>query len=339
MNPTSLLSDIRLKRGAALVMNDGEACVQHLGQEILLDHAGSRVLRKLSPYLDKGHDSATLAAYTGETVAAVEALARALEHTGVMTLHDTRAAPADGGMSGLEFHAYHRRYAQHWLQPVYAHPFWAKVVEGRATRAQVLGFAFEKYHYIEAAHEHMGVAAANARPELMPHLARHFIEEYRHGDIYRRGLQSLFDDAAILAAPPLPTTRALVNFLSETAAVDSFGYYAANEVLQMTENSDGGDDDGAVDAFYAGMRRHYPESAKLIEAFVIHTKLDQNLGHDGVFEQMCRDMPRLAAAEVASVMNRARGVVERLLAFMDGIDRWYEAFPQVPRRPYALGAG
>ena len=59
------------------------------------------------------------------------------------------------------------------------------------------------------------IAAANATPEMMPHLARHFIEEYNHGDIYRKGLRSLFPDDVVLRAQPLPSTRALVNFLSE----------------------------------------------------------------------------------------------------------------------------
>ena len=57
----------------------------------------------------------------------------------------------------------------------------------------------------------MAIAAANATPEMMPHLARHFIEEYVHGDIYRSGLRSLFRDEVILASQPLPSTRALVN--------------------------------------------------------------------------------------------------------------------------------
>jgi len=39
--------------------------------------------------------------------------------------------------------------ATYWLTAVYEHPLWEKITSGRATRAQVLGFAFEKYHYIE----------------------------------------------------------------------------------------------------------------------------------------------------------------------------------------------
>ncbi len=333
---TLQLQDIRLKRDARISATDGEGVVTHLGYEYRLDHAGSRVLRKMQPWLTGGYDSATIAANIGEPVPVVEQLALSLHKTGVLALrHPDEQAPL---MSGEEFYRYHRKYAEYWLQPVYAHPFWMKVVEGRATRAQVIGFAFEKYHYIEGAHEHMGIAAANARPEMMKHLARHFIEEYRHGDIYRRGLQSLFADDVVLEAPPLPTTRALVNFLSEAAATDSFGYYAANEFLQMTENSDGSDADNAVNDFYDAMRRHYPYTEKLIESFIIHTKLDQNLGHDDVFAQMCRDVPPLTAREVQSVMNLTRSLAERLMVFLDGIDRFYAAFPQMPRRVYALGA-
>ena len=65
-------------------------------------------------------------------------------------------------MIGVEFHALHRERSSYWLEDVYRHPFWEKGCTGKATRAQVIGFAFEKYHYIEAAFEHMGIAAANA---------------------------------------------------------------------------------------------------------------------------------------------------------------------------------
>ena len=72
----------------------------------------------------------------------------------------------------------------------------------------MIGFAFEKYHYIEGAYEHMAIAAANATPEMMPHLARHFIEEYTHGDIYRKGLRSLFPDDVGAARAAAAVARA-----------------------------------------------------------------------------------------------------------------------------------
>jgi hypothetical protein len=196
------LEDVRYKRGAQVAFDADGATIAHLGYEHRLGGRAARLLRKAHPWRADGADAATIAAAIGEPVAVLDQLAVALEASGVVAVR--RPGEAEPLMTGEEFYAYHRRYAEHWLQPVYAHPFWLKVVEGRATRAQVIGFAFEKYHYIEGAHEHMGIAAANATPQMMKHLARHFIEEYRHGDIYRRGLQSLFDDGVILDAPPLP---------------------------------------------------------------------------------------------------------------------------------------
>ena len=129
----------------------------------------------------------------------------------------------------------------------------------------------------------MGIAAANASAEMMPHLARHFIEEYTHGDIYRRGLRSLFPDEVILHSQPLPSTRALVNYLNESAQRGSFAYYSGNELLQMTENTGDSDAGKSVDDFYAAMRKHYPYTDKLIDSFIAHTKADQALGHADAF--------------------------------------------------------
>ena len=247
------------------------------------------------------------------------------------------SAKDDGAlMTGLEFYDLHREHCLHWLRDVYQHPLWEKIVTGKASRAQVLGFAFEKYHYIEAAFEHMGIAAANATPEMMPHLARHFIEEYTHGDIYRKGLRSLFDNDVILCSQPLPSTRALVNYLNESAERSSFAYYAGNELLQMTENTGDAKAGSAVDEFYDAMRKHYPYTDKLIDSFIAHTKADQKLGHADAFLEMCKSVPPLTQREVNDALNVAKNMAEHLMLFMDGIDTFYARFETVPRRPCDL---
>jgi pyrroloquinoline quinone (PQQ) biosynthesis protein C len=239
-------------------------------------------------------------------------------------------------MKGTDFYQLHHEYCEAWLEPVYRHPLWEKITNGTASRAQVVGFAFEKYHYIEGAYEHMGIAAANASPEMMPHLARHFIEEYTHGDIYRVGLRSLFPDDIVLHAQPLPSTRALVNFLSESAARSSFAYYSGNELLQMTENTSNEKSGSAVDDFYAAMKEHYPWSDRLIASFIAHTHADQKLGHEDAFLLMCQSVPPLTRREVNDALNVARSMAEHLMLFMDGIDIFYANFPTVPRLPCDL---
>jgi len=325
-----------LKRSAKVSRENGHVVIRHLLDEVTLEGAGGELFSKLQAQLDGRTTIETLAQKVSEKPARVRALIQPLAKVGVVSFLSSKD---DGAlMAGVDFHALHRERALYWLDPVYRHPFWERVTSGKATRAQVLGFAFEKYHYIEAAFEHMGMAAANASPEMMPHLARHFIEEYTHGDIYRKGLRSLFPDDLVLRSQPLPSTRALVNYLSESALKSSFSYYAGNEVLQMTENTSDEKAGGAVDAFYAAMRKHYPYTDKVIDSFIAHTKADQALSHDDAFMLMCQSVPPLNRREVNEALNVAKNMAEHLLLFMDGIDVFYGNFPTVPRLPCELSS-
>jgi pyrroloquinoline quinone (PQQ) biosynthesis protein C len=320
-----------LRRSVTVKRDNGHVVLQHLDEEIVLDGPAAQLFTKLQPSLDGTTAIDAIATKLSEPAARLRALVGVLDKAGVVAFkssHDDEKL-----MTGLEFYELHKERSLFWLRDVYAHPFWEKVVSGTATRAQVIGFAFEKYHYIEAAFEHMGIAAANATPEMMPHLARHFIEEYTHGDIYRKGLHALFPDDVVLRSQPLPSTRALVNYLSESAGRSSFAYYAGNEVLQMTENTGDAKAGNAVDDFYAAMRKHYPYTDKLINSFIAHTKADQKLGHEDAFLLMCKAVPPLTRHEVNDALNVAKNMAEHLLLFMDGIDTFYGQFPTVPRLP------
>jgi hypothetical protein len=318
-----------LRRGCKIGLGPTGATIRYLNTEVNLSGAASELFERVQPLLDGRSTVEQIAASASTNAQDVTALLDAFQSAGLLAARPS----AEGGprMSGAEFHALHHRYTGVWLADVYQHPFWDRVMQGRASRAQVLGFAFEKYHYIEGAHEHMAHAAANASFELMPHLARHFVEEYTHGDIYRAGLRHLFSDQVILQSVALPSTRSLLNFLNELACRDSFSYYAANEVLQMTENSGGEDTVGAVNAFYEGMRKHYPYTEPLIRSFEAHTRLDQGLGHEDVFKEMCEAIPSLSDEQVRRAMRAAKSAVEHLMLFMDGVDVFYARFPTIPR--------
>lgn len=319
-----------LRRTVTVARDDGHVVLRHMRDEVTLEGAAAKLFTSVQPDLDGKSPIEAIAKKASTPPARLRSFFEQLEKAGIVAFLEGR--DDDVLMTGLDFHALHHEYCEYWLEDVYRHPFWEKIMNGTATRSQVLGFAFEKYHYIEAAFEHMGVAAANATPEMMPHLARHFIEEYTHGDIYRKGLRSLFQDDVILRSQPLPSTRALVNYLSESAQRSSFAYYSGNELLQMTENS--GDGAGeAVDEFYAAMRKHYPYTDKLIDSFIAHTRADQKLGHADAFLLMCKSVPPLTRREVNDALNVAKNMAEHLALFMDGIDVFYAHFPMVPRLP------
>lgn len=321
-----------LKRTAKVSDRDRAIAIEYLTHEIVLDGAAASLFRKVYPHLDGNTRLDRIAEKIHEPLQRVHTLADRLRTAGVLGF----TGELRGTMSGEDFYELHRKYCSHWLERVYDHPLWQKLTTGTASRAQVLGFAFEKYHYIEGAYEHMAIAAANATPEMMPHLAEHFIEEYNHGDIYRKGLRSLFPNDTILNAQPLPSTRALINFLSESAARNSFGYYAGNELLQMTENTSDAEAGSSIDSFYTLMRQHYPYTDKLIDSFIAHTRADQSLGHENVFKRMCASVPPLTFAEVKDAMNIVRMMAEHLELFMDGIEAHYGRFPTMPRTPCTL---
>jgi pyrroloquinoline quinone (PQQ) biosynthesis protein C len=323
-----------LKRTAKVVKKNADLlAIEYLGEQVTLQGAAARLFDKMLPHMDGKTGLGGIAERIAESPKRLLTLTEQLGQTGVLGFND---AADNERITGEQFYEIHRKYVNHWLQPIYDHPFWERVVTGKASRAQVLGFAFEKYHYIEGAFEHMAIAAANATPEMMPHLARHFIEEWNHGDIYRKGLRSLFPDDVVLRAQPLPSTRALVNFLSESAARNSFGYYAGNELLQMTENTGDDNDAGSINEFYDAMRKHYPYTDKVIDSFIAHTNADQKLGHENVFLEMCQSIPPLTRAEVDDALNIVRSMAEHLYLFMDGIDTFYARFPTIPRLPSDL---
>jgi pyrroloquinoline quinone (PQQ) biosynthesis protein C len=330
--PLSRSADLPLlKRTVTVVRQNGHVALRHLRDEVVLDGAAAQLFNKVEPELDGKTAISAIADKLAEKPARLKALLDQLAKVGVLAFLSSKD---DGALlTGMEFYALHRERCLYWLQDVYRHPLWEKIVTGKASRAHVVGFAFEKYHYIEAAFEHMGIAAANASPEMMPHLARHFIEEYTHGDIYRKGLRSLFPDDVILHSQPLPSTRALVNYLNESAGRSSFAYYAGNELLQMTENTGDAQAGQAVDDFYDAMRKHYPYTNKLIDSFIAHTKADQHLGHADAFLLMCKSVPPLTRREVNDALNVAKNMAEHLVLFMDGIDTFYGRFGTVPRLP------
>ena len=172
------------------------------------------------------------------------------------------------------------------------HPLWEKITTGKASRAQVIGFAFEKYHYIEGAFEHMGDRRGqrHAGDDAAPRPALHRgVHPRRH---LPEGPAEPLPRRRRPALQPLPTTRALVNYLSETRRA---------QLVRLLRRQRGPADDREHRRRQGGrrrrrlLRRHAASTTRTptssIDSFIAHTNADQKLGHEDVVPADVRERP------------------------------------------------
>src|SRR5690349_18383737 len=107
-----------LKRSATVNRQNGHVVIRHLRDEVTLEGAAAELFSKLQGQLDGETAIDAIAQKIAEKPARLRSLVEELGRAGVVAFLSART---DGAvMTGLEFHALHRDYAQHWLEPVYA---------------------------------------------------------------------------------------------------------------------------------------------------------------------------------------------------------------------------
>jgi len=229
------------------------------------------------------------------------------------------------------------REARFWARTVFEQPFWDDLLAGRFSRAQVLGWGVEFFHFVDAANFYMPLGVAHTRHgrHLREAIARHYIQEMDHGVIFLEGLaRSGLDRSSILIAPPLPHTQALINGLAELAIEGEVPYTAAFAVMQpgITEPSI-----TALDEFYGALSKLYPFASPMFDAFRRHARIDVDLHHEETtFALLCQT--GITPKERARASQAMQTVAENFVLFFEGIHDWYgkqEDFAL--RRPMVAG--
>ena len=207
---------------------------------------------------------------------------------------------------------------------IFAQPFWETLLSGRAEHNLVLGWGIEFYHFVDAANEHMAAAVAQCRDgsQTRAWLAKHYVEERDHGSIFLDGLAGVgLDRDQVRRAPPLPSTRALINYLTELASADTIAYAGAFGVMQSNREATTRD---AIEQFFTFLSGQYPFATQLFDAFQRHALIDVDLKHQHlVLELICEDCKELGSEVAARPINAARSVAEQFIMFFEGIHQYY----------------
>jgi hypothetical protein len=326
----------RFSPGCRLALDNNSLLITTSEQQILCESARPDVIRDLLLRLDGEAIPQALAAEYGVGANALEAVLSALLESDLL-LDADRAADA---ANPAEMAAALRLEARFWALPIFEQPFWETLLAGHSSRAQVLGWGLEFYHFVEAANLYMALGVAHTRhaPHMREAIARHYIEEMHHGTIFLDGLVACgIERASLLAAPPLPHTKALIHHLAELAYEGELPYTAAFAIRQPGLSAPSRD---ALDLFYGRLGALYPYAAHMFKAFHRHAALDLDLRHEEpVFYQLCRQAPGLSTNECRLASETMRAVAELFILFFEGIGDAYAGGEQfAPRRPLYIEA-
>ena len=332
----------RTRRGNGNLLNaecrsgEGELIVETDEHTLTFEGSSAEVLERCARSLDGQHSVASIAAAEGCDVRELAAIVDILhEHDAVLDL--SRAAePRDSGEFIKEF----RTECRFWSREILAQPFWKRLLAGELAPATIFGWGIEFHHYVEAANEYMSAAVANCHLgyNVRMLLGRHYVEEAEHGAIFRRGLELCgFPAGSVAAAPPLPATAALTNFLFELACVDTLAIESVFDLMQADRDELTRE---RIEAFYSELARLYPFAAPMFDGFRKHALIDvEHKHHETVFNRICAmpglidgDTPRRCVAAV-------RRTAELFILFFENIEHYYGAAGAiVPRRPFDIRA-
>ncbi|WP_404369736.1 iron-containing redox enzyme family protein [Sphingomonas sp. MMS24-J45] len=211
-----------------------------------------------------------------------------------------------------------------WARDIFLDPFWTKVLSGEASTRLMLGWCEQFYHRTVGADEHNEVAVAYCDlPGVALALAKHFREEQGHGEIFLQGLEEAGVDRRMVAdRPPLPSTRALIDFFSDLGRTDTLAYLACYGVLHSPRE---GQTLEAVRTQFSTLRRAYPGAEPALRRVAQHAEIDVQAGHDQiVFEPYLLSRAPLCSSEAKRVLASVRGTVVTFKRFFDGILAAYD---------------
>lgn len=227
-----------------------------------------------------------------------------------------------------------------WALDIFSYPFWQLIMSGQASRELVIGWGLEFYHRVMGADEHNAIALNFCQDETVRQwLTAHFAEEADHGFIFLDGLSGCgLDRQNVIESPPLPSTRALINYLNALAATDLIAYLGCYGVMHSPRV---GQTRERIDLQYDLLKQHYTFAFPLLNKIHEHAAVDIDLGHDGiVFERVIKRQTTVDAETAIKILGAVKGIVTAFVCFFGGINEYYQSpAAQFPRRANSITAG
>ncbi|HWO26236.1 MAG TPA: iron-containing redox enzyme family protein [Kofleriaceae bacterium] len=319
-----LRSEVQLSRA------DDDLIAAAPDTEYAFHGASAAALAPIAHQLDASLTVEELAGRAGVTAAELAATLDVLAADGlVIDLQEAFENPTPARFLEL-----YLQVCKSWSTEFSSAQFWSELMSGATPPAVVLGWGIETYHYVESANEHMAASVAYCRNDTVVRrwFAQHYVEEHDHGRIFLDGLEAcgLIRDQ-IRAAPPLASTRALINFLVELATNDSLAYAGTYGVMRGGSSIESKD----VTKLCDKLTSQYGYATGLVEAIRAHSAEDVGLDHNEiVLARWLKKRGHVSPDDAQRILRAARGMADHFVLFFEGIRDYYGTRGAlVPRRP------
>lgn len=211
------------------------------------------------------------------------------------------------------------RLCDDWAADIFLCKFWRSVRAGNAPLAMVRRWIVEMFHRTVGADEHNHLAEVYCgEPRMLDSLRQHNREERGHPLLILRGLAAAgVSEARVRCSLPLPTTRALIEYMGGLAMTDSFAYLGCYGILHAPRY---GQTRAAVIAQFDHFAALYPPLAPALAAIRDHALIDLTLGHDQVEIEkyvLQHGVPSIAQSQRA--IRGARGIASVWDRFFAGL--------------------
>lgn len=202
------------------------------------------------------------------------------------------------GKTGLEFILELEDLYTEWQNITKETQLTQLILDNKASKNLITGFAFEYYHVTRRCHECVSPAIAKAQGTLREKALDFFFEEYRHDKLLIKSLLSLgFKREEIENSIPLPYTQSIMNMLSKWAHTDILSFMAGIFVFEGT------DYDGIA---YRDALSAYDFPEEFAKYQNTHGDINIEGEHGKVSREFYQDIKYISAEDQIRVLNNIR---------------------------------
>jgi hypothetical protein len=297
----------RLRDGVAVEWSDRGASLEYREQGCDLDlpREAWPHLRRVLELLGKGASVARIEREAGLIAGEIPELIAELDRFGLVT--ETDIPKSANGMSGAKFYAELRRFAAAFTRRNSRNVFYHALTKGAATRSQIVGYALEYYHLVQAAPRIIAPSLAHTdTPRTHEVLTDFLTSELGHDRMLMACLQAAgIARDHLQHVMPLPSTFALISSLAVFAAQDPLSFKSA---LFIYEEAD--------QRFNRALERRCREVGlppEFYNPILQHGEINDEYDHGDISRTLLAEVPFVTAEEQLVVKKHVAVAIETLV--------------------------